>query len=602
MFLYYVLFIYKVDSDYFLAEVSFEAGNKVGGIWTVLTSKSAYIEQLCGKNYLAIGFYNPSQAAVEFIEATPPQYINDAIAEFGLEGVKIYFGKWTSANDVDIVLIDSKEFEKNHVNEVKKEFWDQFKIDSLNSPEDYNEPLAWAYVAGAFVEAISKHVGLKLVVQAHEWLSAGAILYLKSKQIPLPSVFTTHATVLGRAMAYSGEDMFSFINGAKVVDAAAPYKYGVAAKHFTEKAGANNATVFTTVSDIVRKEAELVLGKGADIVTINGIDLIDLPHQEDLDLLRFNAQKKLKNFVDGYFLPYYEFPRVDLPVFTTAGRYEFYDKGYDLFIDALGQLDKSLSGDKYVLAMISVPSGTIGLKNEVVANYLTYLSIKSSLDEDVKNFDQLVTAFTDSNAKVLDKAYSKILNDTRRLSAQLTKQKPTNPPLCPFMLSYQESDDLIIKKLRENGLDNSQTNHVKVIFYPKYLTVGDELLNLTYNELLAASTAGFFLSKYEPFGYTPLEAASYMSMAFTTDHSGFGDYCEGNVKTTNPGIFIEKLVGKNRTDVVKHIAADMLNIVSMNEDARLKLRLSARQTAEQFGWAKFIPLYARAYDAALRAS
>ena len=586
--------------DRFLIEVSFEAGNKVGGIWTVLTSKSSYMKKQFDDNYLAVGFYNPNQAAVEFMETPPPQFIKDALGDIKLEGIKIYFGKWSSANDVNILLIDAKEFENKHVNEVKKDFWDGFKIDSLNSPGDYNEPLAWSYAAGAVIEALSKTIKNSIVVQAHEWLSAGAVLYLKYKKVKIPTVFTVHATVLGRAISYSGGNTNTYVLSNTGITPDMPYKYGVAAKHFTEKAGAFNATVFTAVSRVVAKEAEVILGKKTDFVTINGIDTDNLPKTDELNAMRVNAKKKLNNFLNAYFLPYYDINPNNLRVFITSGRYEFYDKGYDVFIDALGKLDKMMADDNYVIALIAVPSGTMGVKNEVVANYLTYISIKSVLDEDLKNFDSVVSSSVEMEEQNTNKAYSKMINDSKRLLKQLRRPKPTNPPLTPFMLSYPECNDAILNKLHENGLENSAKNHVKVVFYPKYLAVGDELLNLTYYEMLALSTAGFFLSKYEPFGYTPLEAAAYMSISFTSDYSGFGQYLLNDYKDVYKGVFVERMLGKRRDDYTLQIAKDMMKIALMDEDDLLKLKISANELASRFGWEKFLPVYLQAYDAALR--
>jgi glycosyltransferase involved in cell wall biosynthesis len=589
-----------MEGNYFLIEVSFEAGNKVGGIWTVLTSKSTYIKTAFGSNYLAIGFYNPTQAAVEFIETPAPQYVKDALADFKLDGVKVYFGQWVPGSNNNIILLDTKDFEKNHVNDIKREFWDAFKIDSLNSPEDYNEPLAWSYAAGALAEALNKHIGIRTVIQAHEWLSGGTVLYLKAKQAKIPTVFTAHATVLGRAYSYGGNDVMSFINENLSVSNSMPYQYGVAAKHFTEKAAASNATVFTVVSEIVKKEAIVMLGKKADFVTTNGIDLINLPNEEELSTMRVNAKEKFASFINSYFLPYYDFNGKEAKVFITSGRYEFYDKGFDLFIDALGKLDKMLTDDNYIIALIAVPTGTYGLKNEVVANYLTYLSIKSSLDEDVRNFDELVASEPSVTTTNLDKAYSKILNDARRLTLQLRRPKPTNPPICPFILSYPEQTDAILNKLKDNGLENDVKNKIKVIFYPKYLTVGDELLNMTYNEVITLATAGFFLSKYEPFGYTPIEAASHMSIAFTTDHSGLAECCLTMQKREINGIIIEKLTGKKHDDIVLQTAEDMLKIAMMSDDDVFRLKLAAKKTAENFGWDKFIQNYFDAYGSALK--
>ncbi len=473
-----------------------------------------------------------------------------------------------------------------------------YKIDSLGTGDDYNDPLAWSYAAGMLIEALSRHIKKKIVVQAHEWLSGGAILYLKSRNLNIPTVFTTHATVLGRAIAYSGTDIFDFLRANTSIDQSIPYKYGVSAKHFTEKAGAFNADIFTTVSDVVAKEAQTILGKAPDIITVNGIDVSSLPDLDEVNNMRQNAYNKFISFVNSYFIPYYDLDTKNSKIFFTSGRYEFFDKGFDLFIDALGRLNKILPDSRSVIVLIAVPSGTMGLKPEVVANYLTYISIKSQIEQDVRKFDEVVLS-SQLNNKDLDKVYSKIINDSRLLISQLRRPRPTNPPICPFILSYPEYEDAIISKLKENGLDNSKENNVKVIFYPKYLSVGDELLNLTYNEVQSVADAGFFLSRYEPFGYTPLEAASYLSLAFTTDHAGFGAYLT-KMRLENQGIYVEKLIGKTRDQIINQIANDMLKVVLLDPDDLFKLRINARKTVENFDWNSLFNNYLKAYDLAIK--
>lgn len=584
--------------DYFLAEVSYEAGNKVGGIWTVITSKSSTIKNLFGDNYLAIGFYNPSQAAIEIVESNPPDFILNAINETGMDRSIFHFGNWIQANNLNLLLIDSKKFENSKINDIRTEFWEKFKIDSLNSPDDYNEPLAWSYLVGVFIAALSKYTKKKVVCQAHEWLSAGAVLYLKANKVAVPTVFTIHATVLGRAISYSGGDTINFISSNSQVPADMPYKYGVAAKHFTEKAGAMNATIFTAVSDTVADEAEVILEKKPDIITINGIDIKNLPTIDEVNSIKRGALEKLNTFLSAYFLPYYDVDFTNAPIFFTSGRYEFYDKGFDLFIDALGMLDKLLPEGKNLLAIITVPAGTIGPKNEVVANYLTYLSIQSQISRDVKSFDEAALTLPTNKLSNIDKIYSKILMDAKMMIKELRRPRPTNPPLCPFVLSYPESNDAIINELNKVGLQNSQSNKVKVIFYPKYLVVGDELLNLTYNELLSTVTSGFFLSKYEPFGYTPLECASYLSISFTTSNSGFGRYIQ-KLKLTERGIFAEDIEGSGKDEAVKKVALDMLQLTNLDQDDLFNMKTLARKTAEIFDWENLISNYLKAYELSL---
>ncbi|MCW1302740.1 MAG: glycogen/starch synthase, partial [Candidatus Rehaiarchaeum fermentans] len=364
--------------DYFLIEVSYEIGNKVGGIWTVITSKAPYIDS---NNYLGIGYFNPNESPVEFIEEEPPQEISNAIADIDVDGIKFRYGTWINANK-KVILIDSQAFKQKYVNKIKGDFWNLYKIDSLGAGDDYNDPLAWSYAAGILIEKLAKHIKKKIVVQVHEWLSGGAILYLKSINSKIPTVFTTHATVLGRAYSYAGNDIYKILN-EEVNDLELAYKYGVPAKHLTEKATAWNASVFTCVSDAVSREAKALLKKSPDIVTVNGINIDYAPDFDEIEKMRAKAREKFKEFLSAYFLPYYKI-NPNAPLILTSGRYEFLDKGYDIFIDALSELDKKLPSNFDVIAFIAVPSGTYGLKNDFVANYLSYKNLRSSIEEKVK--------------------------------------------------------------------------------------------------------------------------------------------------------------------------------------------------------------------------
>jgi glycosyltransferase involved in cell wall biosynthesis len=552
-----------MENNYMLIEVSYEIGNKVGGIWTVITSKAPYVEE----DYLGIGYYNPAESPVEFIEEEMPPYIAEAIADIDVEGLKFKYGTWTSANK-KVILIDSRDFKNKNVNQIKGDFWNLYKIDSLGTGDDYNDPLAWSYAAGMLIEALSRHIKKKIVVQVHEWLSGGAILYLKSRNLNIPTVFTTHATVLGRAYSYAGNNVSDLLRNESIDDSIA-YKFGVAAKHLTEKAAAHNATVFTAVSDIVAREAKVILGREPDIVTVNGIDTDYSPSLDDINKIRVRAQEKFLQFVSAYFLPYYEID-VTSPLILTSGRYEFYDKGFDLFIDSLAELEKRLPANKNVIAILAVPSGTYGLKNEFVANFLAYNSLKEEINEELARIEeQLETEFY-YGIEEAQNIYNKLINDIKSVANKMNTNR--NPPICPFMLSYPEENDAIISYLKKKGLVNSPQNKVKVIFYPKYLTFQDEVLRLTYKELLTVARVGVFLSRYEPFGYTPLEAMEYGTPAVTTTRSGLGIYLIQK-GLNGYGNFVESI---DESDAPMRIANILLKIVSLDYDHFEELRLHAK--------------------------
>ncbi len=571
--------------DYLLIEVSYEIGNKVGGIWRVITSKAPYI----GNDYLGIGYYNPNESPIEFTEEEMPSYIAQAIADINVPGLKFKYGNWNSVNR-KVILIDSREFKEKNVNQIKGDFWNLYKIDSLGAGDDYNDPLAWSYAAGMLIEALSKHINKKIVVQVHEWLSGGVILYLKAKHINIPTVFTTHATVLGRAYSYAGNNIGDLLSKGNIDDSLA-YKYGVPAKHFTEKAAANNATVFTTVSDIVAREAKVILGRDPDVITVNGIDTDYSPSLDDINKIRVRAQEKLLQFLSAYFLPYYEID-VTSPLILTSGRYEFYDKGFDLFIDSLAELEKRLPSNKNVIAIMTVPSGTYGLKNEFIANFLAYNSLKEEISEDLSRIEENLETEFNYGVEQAQNIYTKLINDIKSVANKANVNR--NPPICPFMLSYPEEDDAIISYLKKRGLVNSRENKVKVIFYPKYLTFQDEVLRLTYNELLTVARVGVFLSRYEPFGYTPLEAMEYGVPALTTTRAGLGIYMIQK-GLNGYGGFVESI---DEPDAPTRIANTLLKIVTLDDDHFEELRLQAKSASEEFSWRKLISNYNKAYDLA----
>lgn len=579
--------------DYFLIEVSYEIGNKVGGIWTVITSKAPYLDS---ENYLGIGYFNKGESPIEFIEEDPPEYIKNAIADIKYDGLIFRYGTWINANK-KVVLIDSSQFKQKYVNKIKGDFWNLYKIDSLGAGDDYNDPLAWAYAAGLLIEALSRYINKRIVVQVHEWLSGGAILYLKSSGVNVPTVFTTHATVLGRAYSYAGNDLNLLLSQNDINDLDLAYKYGVPAKHLTEKATAWNATVFTAVSDVVAREAKKILKREPDVVTINGINIDFAPEFDKINEMREQAQRKFKDFIAAYFLPYYRID-TDAPLILTSGRYEFLDKGFDLFIDAIASLDKKLPPNKEVIAMLAVPSGTYGLKNDFVANYLSYKNLKAKIGEEIQEMEEELESGLEYEIEKAQEEYSKIINDIKAFSRKLNEGR--NPPICPFMLSYPEENDRIISYAKSKGLVNSQNNRVKVIFYPKYLTFEDELLGMSYYQLLSLARVGVFLSRYEPFGYTPLEAMEYGTPAITTNRAGFGMYLLEK-GLNGYGVFIEDM-NQSRDMLINSIANHLLKIVMMDDEEFEELRLKARNSAEIFSWKKAIVNYLNAYDLALSRS
>ena len=335
-------------------EVSFECGNKVGGIYTILQSKSEEMKKKYGENYWTIGFFNPKTYLDNFEDMKPSKELEKVFIELEKEGIKCYYGKWFQANDVNLILIDPKEFREKKVNEIKKHLWDNYNIDSLDVGFDFDEPISWSYASGMLIEKMSYMNEFKtkrIAAHFHEWLSGVGLLYLRKKNLPIGLVFTTHATRIGRAKSNNGENLMKEITenlrSGKQFDDKEAYKYKLQAQHMVELNSAKYADIFTTVSNIVKEEAKYFLKRTPEIVVPNALDLSDpsdLYTTRTLTILHEKYRDKINRFLEAYFSPYYSMKMKDNLVIFISGRYEFLNKGIDYFINSL----KLLNEDKLV--------------------------------------------------------------------------------------------------------------------------------------------------------------------------------------------------------------------------------------------------------------
>src|SRR5205823_5461222 len=104
------------------------------------------------------------------------------------------------------------------------------------------------------------------------------------------------------------------------------------------------ATVFTTVSDVTGVEAERLLGRAPDMITPNGINLHKFAAPHEFQHLHAQSKQKINEFVMGHFFPSYTFDLDRTLYMFTSGRYEYRNKGMDLFVEALFRLNQRLKG------------------------------------------------------------------------------------------------------------------------------------------------------------------------------------------------------------------------------------------------------------------
>lgn len=583
-----------------LFEVSWEVCNKVGGIHTVITSKAPSMLHYW-RNYYLIGPYFPEKIKGEFSEETPSGQLQKIFNRLASEGIHCHSGKWLIKGQPNVILIDFKDFLPQG-DQIKFNLWQDYRIDSLGAGFDFTEPVVFSTAAGKLIEEMASSLfkGRKTVAHFHEWLTAAGLLYLKKRPISVGTVFTTHATTLGRTLAYHNINFYLAL--ADINPALEAEKYQVKAKYQIEKATALNCDVFTTVSAITAWEAERFLGRKADFLLFNGLDSERLLTFEELTAKHRLYRDRLREFLIFYFFPYYNFDLEETLFFFTASRYELRAKGVDVFIKALGHLNKQLTkikSRKTVVVFFWIPSQTKEVKNEILESRAFFQDIKDSLEEVSQQTEERVL-YALAEGKEIEKEdlfNKEFLFEVEKKFLKLKRQGA--PPTCTHNLVAEK--DEILEHFKAAGLENKKSDKVKVIFYPAYLTGHDGLTNLNYEESIQGCHFGIFPSFYEPWGYTPLETSSWGVSALTTDFAGFGRFCQELVQDKKrPGIFILERYNKTDQQVVKALADILLQFAKYSSKERVENKIQARNLAAFADWRVLVENYIKAQNQAAK--
>jgi phosphorylase/glycogen(starch) synthase len=532
----------------FVFETSWEVCNKVGGIHTVISTKALTMVNEWQDRVIMIGpdVWKGSGEHPEFAEDKDlyASWRNYAASC----GLRIKVGRWKIIGNPVVVLVDFTPFFSKK-DEILSDLWVKYKVDSLTGGWDYIEPALFGYAAGLVIETFYHHhltFSDKIVAQFHEWMTGTGILYLEDKVPQVGTIFTTHATVVGRAVAGNGlplySKFYSFDADKEATD------FNVVAKHSLEKMSAHTADSFTTVSEITGRECEHFLGKEVDLVTPNGFEDFFVPDTVFYQEKRALARKKLLSVAStlcGEQLP------EDSLLVIKSGRYEFHNKGIDIFIDALGQLDHSPANDKQIVAFIFIPGYQTGPRQEL--------------------------------ADALQQGRIGIDTHDKLLTHNL----------------HGIEHDAIYNRLLQNHLNNEKDNKVKVVYAPVYLDGMDGIFDQSYYDMLTGFDFSVFPSYYEPWGYTPLEAIAFHIPTVITDLSGFGLMMQKPDMHIGEGIVVIKRDDFNDIEAANNIAALVTEYSKLTNKQIDKAREGAFQLSKLYLWKNLIVHYRKAFTVAL---
>ena len=547
----------KLKPD-FIFESSWEVCNKVGGIYTVLSTRAKTLQDAMKDHVIFIGPDCWKENECPYFREEKSLFA-EWQWEVREQGLAVKVGRWTVPGEPIAILVDfTPYFEKK--NEIYGWLWEHYGVDSLHAYGDYDEASMFSYAAALVVESLYKFNvergtfdhNTKVIYHANEWMCGLGALYINNKLPQIGTIFTTHATSIGRSIAGNQKPLYDYLfayNGDQMAG-----ELNMQSKHSIEKQTAWHVDCFTTVSDITAKECVELLDKPVDVVLPNGFDDSFVPKGAQFTKKRKAARKRLLEVANALLGEQLD---DDTLIVSTSGRYEFRNKGIDVFVEAMNRLLRDRDLKKKVLAFIEVP-GWVG--------------------EPRKDLQE-------------------------RLNSQLsTFDSPLEVPQVTHWL-HNMSHDNVLSMMKYYDMHNRKDENVKVIFLPCYLDGKDGILNMHYYDVVLGNDLCIYPSYYEPWGYTPLEAIAFKVPCITTDLAGFGLWANkefGHYGELKDGVKVIHRTDYNYSEVADAIKDAVADFSAMSQKEVDECRKKADVLSKKALWSKFIEYYYEAYDIALR--
>ncbi len=536
----------------FVFESSWEVCNKVGGIYTVLSTRAKTLQDMMKDRIIFIGPDCWKEKDCPYFKEDTTLFAdwkNDARDA----GIIVRIGRWTIPGEPIAILVDFNPYFAQR-DQIYTWLWENYQVDSLHAYGDYDEASMFSYAAALVVESFyGKYMnpGLKVVYHGNEWMTGLGLLYINKVLPDVATIFTTHATSIGRSIAGNNKPLYDYLFAYQGDQMA--WELNMQSKHSIEKQTAHFVDCFTTVSDITANECKELLDKPVDFVLPNGFDNNFVPKGATFTKKRKAARKCLLNVANALLGTDLQ---DDTLIVSTSGRYEFRNKGVDVFIEAMNRLLRVKDLNKTVVAFIEVP-GWVGEPRQDLADRL----------QSGKKYDT-----------------------------------PLPVPEITHWL-HNMTHDNVLGMLKFLDMHNRAEDKVKLIFLPCYLTGDDGILNMTYYDLVLGKDLCIYPSYYEPWGYTPLEAIAFKVPCITTDLAGFGLWAnsvKGAPSEIEDGVKVIHRTDYNYSEVADAIKDTVTKYSNMSADEVKKARANAEKLSKKALWSEFIKYYEQAYDFALQ--
>lgn len=541
----------KLFPDY-IFESSWEVCNKVGGIYTVLSTRAKTLQTKMHDHIIFIGPDCWGKQRSPYFQEDASLFTDWKI-QAKKEGLVLKIGRWSVPGNPIAILVDFTQYYAQK-NELYTQLWEDFQVDSLHAYGDYDEASMFSYGAAKVVESFYHfYLGsqYKVIYHGNEWMTGLGLLYIRKYLPEVATLFTTHATSIGRSIAGNNKPLYDYLfayNGDQMAG-----ELNMQSKHSIEKQTAFHVDCFTTVSDITARECKELLDKPVDVVLPNGFENDFVPRGEEFTRKRKIARKRA--FAIANALLGQDFDD-DTLIVSTSGRYEFRNKGVDVYIEAMNRLLRDDKLKRPVLAFIEVP-GWVG--------------------EPRKDLQE-------------------------RLASGKHFETPLEVPQITHWL-HNMSHDQVLGMLKYLDMQNRREDRVKLIFLPCYLTGDDGIVNLSYYDIVLGNDLCIYPSYYEPWGYTPLEAIAFHVPCITTDLSGFGLWVNkelGHSGEIEDGVKVIHRTDYNYSEVADNIKDTVAAFSAFSPEEVKRSRMNAERLSRKALWSNFIKYYEDAYDIALK--
>ena len=532
-----------------LFETSWEVCNKVGGIYTVLSTKAKELHKEFGDRLVFIGpdIWTDENPSPVFIERKT--LLKNASSKLNLPlGIKIRVGRWNIPGSPAVVLV------KFHgvfavLNDFYGDIWKCFGVDSLHAYGDYDESCAFGIASAIVIDAICTHMKADpsgVVAHFDEWTTGMGLLQLKRMRPDAATVFTTHATSIGRSICGNGKPLYDYFTGYDGDQMAR--ELNMESKHSLEKRAAAEADCFTTVSDVTARECRQLLGISPAVVTPNGFEPNFVPGDKACKIQREKGRTRLLEIASALSGRKWN---DDSFIMATSGRNEYRNKGIDLYLDAVDRL-RHENPARDILALVLVPAWVSEPSGDLMF----------ALNGNLESLPQ--------------------------------------PGWTTHRLNNEDTDPVSCRLRRMETEEGS--GKVKTIFIPCYLDGHDGIVNISYYDLLPALDLTVFPSYYEPWGYTPLESIAFGVPTVSSDKAGFGQWVLSNFGSgSSSGVDVIARTDSNYHEDVDLLAGIMRRHAEMKPEETVALRNAALQTSKSADWKFFIEKYYEAYTIALSA-